>query len=149
MRFKEIKLLPSSWILDVVHYPHKDDEEKLSHWMHIRYGLPLIDLERDPTNSNACHKIESASKSELKGERRILVVLKTLDDPGLIVHELLHALWYYSSCSGTEMSYETQEWQALHLEYTFNEVINPKTWQVIPLKSIQLPKTVACTSPSS
>ena len=139
MKFKEIKLLPSSWILEVVHYPHDDNEDKLDIWMHMRYGIPLIDLQRE-VNGNACHSIESGLKSELKGSKRILVVLTTLDDPGLIVHELLHALWHYSKFSGTNMNIDSQEWQALHLEYTFNEVINPKTWEKLVLKSIQLPK---------
>jgi len=135
MKFKEVPLLPSNWMMDVVECSRKH-ADKLAIWMHQRYGLPMHLLE--PDDINACHNIESGTNSPLKGHKRILVVVEDLKRDDIMVHELIHALWYYAKNTGSEMSFDTQEWQAIMYEYMYKQVNDPKEWEKIPLKSIQL-----------
>jgi hypothetical protein len=135
MKHKEIKLLPSQWTMDVVECA-KEDFERLDIWMHKRYGLPTCELVGQ--NINAVHSIKSSSKSILKGKKLILLAVNDLNDDGVLVHELIHALWYHAEHVGYEMHYETQEWQAIMFEYMFNEIKDKKGWKKVPLKCTRL-----------
>jgi hypothetical protein len=135
MKHKEIKLLPSQWTMDVVECAN-EDYEKLDVWMSKRYGIPMCELD-DGHNINAVHSIESSPKSPLKGRRLILLALNDLNDDGVLVHELLHVLWHHAKHVGYNMDYESQEWQAIMIEYIFNEVKDKKGWKRVPAKDMK------------
>ena len=77
---------------------------------------------------NECCTVQSGKDSEVKGHKRIVIVLESLNDKGIIVHELIHAIWYASKQIGYEMNYDSQEWQAVLFEYLFTEVTNRKDY---------------------
>lgn len=118
--FKEISIQPSKWHLDIIVCKDKKETEQ---FYKDRYGIP------DPeVGENECASIDSAKKGQLKGEHRIVIHLMSLSNKSIIVHELIHALWYTSKAIGYEMNYDSQEWQAVLFEYLFREVINRKDY---------------------
>jgi hypothetical protein len=135
MRHKVIELLPSNWTMDIVECA-EEDWERLDIWMHKRYGIPMHNL--DGQNLNACHSIESSVKSPLKGLKLILLTIKDINDDKVLVHELLHALWHHAQYVGYEMTFDTQEWQAIMLEYMFTKAKEKKGWKKVPLKYTRL-----------
>lgn len=135
IKFKEIPLLPSNWTLDVI-VSAKDDPH-FRQFIHKRYGIPIVDLERDK-NLNTCNTIDSGSDSILQGETRIVVILRSLKNKEIVVHELIHALWHAARCIGYEMTVDTQEWQAVMYEYMYVQTLSSKGW--IPVKKAKCKK---------
>jgi len=116
--FKEIKLLPSLWILDV--YVTKDIE-KLSKIYQERYAI--CGCEADNSEENEVFSIESGKKTKLNGEKRIVLCLGSLKDKSILVHELIHVLWHYGKITGSKIIDESQEWQAIFVEWLYNEIL--------------------------
>jgi len=115
MKYKEIRIYPSVWTMDVI---ISNSEKDLKNISEKRYGI--FD---DPIMFNQCCSIHSEKKGELNCEKRVVLSLKSLKDKKTIVHELIHAIWHISEYVGYEMSYNTQEWQAVLFEYLYDEIL--------------------------
>ena len=103
MKYKEIKLQPSLWTLDVI---TGGTLKKVNKFCKKRYGInDYVESEKDECSEVATHK-----KSDLKGERRIVIIIKSLKDKRAVVHELIHAIWMFAKVIGYDMNYDTQEW---------------------------------------
>lgn len=116
MKIKEIRVYPSIWYLDVI---VADNQKDLDYISKKRYGI-----KDDPILPNECSSIDSSKKSELKGERRVVISIKSLDDVETIVHELIYAIWHLARYIGYEIDYDTQEWQAVLYEYLYKEALD-------------------------
>ena len=122
MKFKEIKIQPSLWTLDVI---VGGSQKKVNKLCKKRYGIgDYMDSEKDE-----CSEVQTHKKSELKGERRIVIIIASLKDKRAVVHELIHAMWMFAKAIGYEMNYNTQEWQAVLYEYLFHEILDKKGYK--------------------
>lgn len=119
MKFKEIKILPSLWTLDVLIV---EDEKDAIKFQVERYGIRKrhVDTEK---NINSVTTMVSSKKSILKGETRIILILENLQCLKTIVHELVHVLWHFGRETGSEITFHSQEWQAILMEYLFDQVL--------------------------
>ena len=119
LRTKEVTLYPSPlWKVDVI---VGGTYEQVNDYFKLRYGLEYDDTD------NCVYTIDTASNSELKGHRRIVMRLQSLDK-SVLIHELIHVIWHASKCIGWEMNYGSQEWQACTIEMLFNECVDTKTY---------------------
>lgn len=124
---REIRYYPSLWKLDVFVLSYKD-REKLSDIFHKKYGASK-DYYLDEIDFKPCViTIDSTNWSELKGERRIVMILYNRN-LSIIVHEIVHAVWHYSNGSKCAINHESQEWQALLTEYLFDEIRDFKEYK--------------------
>jgi hypothetical protein len=116
IKFKEIKIQPTNWYLDVIICK---DKHKIAQFMHKRYGAS-VEYYEDELFTEFVSTISSTYKSECNGRKRIVMVLYDMNR-GILVHELVHVLWHFSKNSGVNMCYDSQEWQAILFEYLYNE----------------------------
>ena len=117
MKFKEIKLLPTLFTLDVF---ITNNVNKLVPIFEKRYGLTLQDMEG--TQINEVSIIDSGKKSELKGHTRICLIMGSFNI-GTIIHEMQHIIWKLSKLTNIELNYDSQEWQACFMEYLYSEIM--------------------------
>lgn len=120
MKFKQITLHPSEHTLDVIITDDASDEQ-ITDFIVNKYKVERLHWNDDPFFDYVCN-IHYGEKHKLKRAKRILMVLKSMDDEVTLVHELIHVLWYAAKRIGYEMTFETQEWQAILYEYLFKEV---------------------------
>lgn len=122
MKFKEIQLFPSVWKVDVIVVDDATTPEDVVKFARKRYGIPehLIDTD---TIVDSVTSLTSSADSQLKGHKRILMVLRDLNDHATLVHELIHVMWHASEFIGLNMNPDSQEWQALFMEYLFTETL--------------------------
>ena len=122
---KEIPILPSAFKLDIIIC---SSVETIANFANKRYGA-TVDYYRESISLNSCNQLNSTDASELKGHTRTVVILrrKSLD---VMAHELIHALWFLASNIGYEMTYESQEWQAVLYEYMLREAMKSDYVQV-------------------
>jgi hypothetical protein len=130
IRFKRIQLAPSEFELDVwiVDEPRRAGNEiteiikrSLSIKMSEEYGMPhqyYYDELLPDCNYVTAHS--GIRKGMSGGTTRILMVINP--DLQILVHELVHVLWYLSEHAKVKLTYESQEWQALMTDYLFNEI---------------------------
>lgn len=121
MRFKEIRLFPSVWKVDVI-LAEDSTPEDIVKFMGKRYGIPEHLCEAE-TIIDSVTSLTSSADSQLKGHKRILMVLQDVTDHATLVHELIHVMWHASKFIGLNMNPDSQEWQALFIEYLFTETL--------------------------
>ena len=126
MKTKTIELLPSPWKLDVI---VTSSRKKAINYQVKTYGLKKALLKEEKQHLNTVSTIISGAKTSRKGETRIVLILDSKANKGVVVHELMHVMWHMSKRSGTEMNYESQEWQALMIEHLFNKVTSRKGYK--------------------
>lgn len=126
IKFKEIPLTPSLWTLDVI--IGKDREEVMKFTMD-RYDMKESEFV-DAQLINTVSWLKSGKKSILKGEQRIVLTLGSLNER-ILVHELVHVLWYYGDRTGSEITVDTQEWQAIFFEWLYVECLKKETYKSI------------------
>jgi hypothetical protein len=114
IKFKTVQFHPSNWKLDIWNVPNKE-MSRMNKLAEKRYGYC------SRFDQNECALMETADTSILKGESRIVIVYDGRDF--VLIHEMIHALWYYSKHSGVEMNYDSQEWQAILFEYLYIEAL--------------------------
>jgi hypothetical protein len=117
IRFKEIRLFPTEFTLDVYVV---DDASILSDMFEERYGADesfILTLK-----TNECLSFETDLYSDLKGDRVFVLILDNLK-PYIVAHELVHLLWQLSETIGVEMNPDSQEWQALFIEHLTSEIL--------------------------
>lgn len=126
IRFKQIRIYPSNWTLDV-YIAANHDKRRLSEIFHKKYGAS-VDYYYEEIVGNQVMSIQSTDLSESQGKLEIVMILcqQRLD---VIVHELIHVIWHYSNNCGVEMTYQSQEWQAVLFEYLFEEVREFNTYK--------------------
>lgn len=108
-----IKLIPTLFQLDLWIGESKDIFNDYGK----RYGLKDFDI-----SDNELSTIESAIDSPMKGHKLFVMKLQSFDR-ATITHELIHLLWHVGKNTGANINYKSQEWQALFVEYVFNEII--------------------------
>lgn len=117
MKFKEIRLYPSVFPLHVYvtdnHYNLEDIFKK-------KYGA--TDEFVASLHTDLALRLETKSGSEMKGMRVFLLILADLK-PDIVAHELIHLLWHFNETVGVEMNSNSQEWQALFIEYLTSEIL--------------------------
>lgn len=126
--FKEIKIQPSVWHLDIIVCANP---EKIGKFLNKRYGIPIHEL-YDKHILDCTTVIEGMKGSDIGEEKRVVVTLASKDIVTL-VHELVHVLWHASSQIGFEMEWESQEWQALLFENLFIEAKNFKSYKKLSI----------------
>lgn len=126
IRFKEVRIQPTRWTLDVWIC---NKPQSLVDLFHKRYGASKEYYEEE-MEANCVMHIDSTDKSELKGERRIIMILEKMDYY-VLVHELIHVLWYTAKRTGCEMNYSTQEWQAILFEYLYKECVRIDEYKTV------------------
>ena len=117
IKFKEIRLYPSVFTLDVY---ITEDASCLTEMFEERYGSDedfILTLDTD-----ICLSFETEFGSTLDGDRVFVIILKHLE-PYIVAHELIHLLWQLNQTIGTNMNIESQEWQALFIEYITGEIL--------------------------
>lgn len=122
MKFKEIRLYPSEFTLDVF---ISKNPFKLKDILRKRYGATddfILSLK-----PNLAIRINSDKDSEMKGLVCFMLFLED-NKPSLVGHELIHTLWQFADLTGAEMNYHSQEWQAMFIEYVTNEIMNDKNY---------------------
>ena len=115
MKTKTIRIYPSDWELDIIIGGTK---KQLENYSEQRYGL-----KDDPITHNECNTIASSKESELKGKTQFCICLKSLQNKGIVVHEIVHVIWHIGESIGYKIVYDSQEWQAILFEYIFNEIV--------------------------
>lgn len=131
IKYKEIRLMPAEHKLDIIEV--EEDDKHLHAFLKARYGLPKS-VTRDTNNIDCCRSVSSGRKSELKGEFRVVVLVRSLKDKPVLVHELIHALWFAADRIGLDMNYDSQEWQALLFEHMYKEATDKNNWTIIKPK---------------
>ena len=117
MRFKEIRLYPTEFTLDIY---ITEDASLLTEIFENRYGADedfILTLDTD-----ICLSFETDIGSELRGHKAFVIILKKLE-PYIVVHELIHLMWQLNETINIEMNKDSQEWQALFMEYLTNEIL--------------------------
>lgn len=125
--FKNVRLWPSEWTLDVFVAPF-EDELAFCDLMHKRYGSSPEYYKEEMGQGKWVWSLSSTDESELKGSKAIVMKLRDFN-LGVLVHELNHVLWHFSKNSGVQLNYDSQEWGSMLLEYLFNETQDPATYQ--------------------
>lgn len=123
--FKEIRLLPTHFDLDVL---VSSCEKTARLFISERY----LDFPGDNEQVINTVNVLPLEVNNKQCEPRILLVLENLRDKAILAHELIHVLWALSELVGTEMSKDSQEWQAHMVSYLFQEIIDiPKNCKVL------------------
>lgn len=125
MKIKVINLYPSEFKLDVI--ISKTASEELTVYARNRYGMP--DTSK-PLHPDECALFYTGHDSPLNGEKRFVICLSELSDR-IIFHEIVHLMWQYCEETGSEMSTNTQEWQAIMFERVFVEIQDIKGYKKI------------------
>ncbi len=125
MYTKTIPLLPTHFYLDVV---ITKSTKKAIKYQHDKYGIPLHILESEPQQINTVAVIESGKRIKVGGTTRIVIILHSFK-PATLMHELIHVLWKTSKLSGVELTYRTQEWQALFLEQLYLQITDKSNYK--------------------
>lgn len=124
--YKEIKLHPSSWCLDIFIC---NDNELLALAFNKYFGASK-EYYKEEGFGNYVASITSTKQSLNKGHRRIVMVLKSYIDY-IFVHEIIHVLFHLSKNSGNEIKYKSQEWVAQMAEYIYINGSDLKTYSKI------------------
>ena len=117
IKFKEIRLYPSEFTLDVY---VTDNVSLLRDAFIAKYGANEAFLSIMHTDMSI--QFETSSEASCKGNRVFVLILSSLDTH-IVFHELMHLLWQFSELSGVELCSESQEWQALFIEYITLEIL--------------------------
>lgn len=120
---KEIKLLPTHFTVDVWVC---SDLDNLAKHFNQRYGASL-EYYKDEISPNQVWTLRATPKSELKGEKRIVMNVNSFD-LGTIVHEVNHIVYHLAKLCQLETSYNSQEWVSYMLEYVFNQCIDKESF---------------------
>lgn len=102
--FKNIRLYPTEFEVDI--WVCKDIEF-LSKKFHDRYGAS-IEYYKDELRPNATQTVVSTLKSELKGDKIIIVNVETFNT-GIFLHELNHVVYYLYNIIHADLHYSAQE----------------------------------------
>jgi hypothetical protein len=121
---KTIRLYPTLFSVDVWICT---DLEELSKCFNIRYGA-TSDYYLGQLSPNQTMRIDSTDNSELNGLRTIVVNLQNYDN-AVIIHEIIHVIWYLSKLTGIEINRKSQEWQAYFVEYLFTEITKSEDYK--------------------
>lgn len=142
IRYKEVKLLPTLFSLDVYivgdRYVNDSmsikDRKTLSKILQDKYGSGYEYWYEEMEDANMVFTITSTKKSEYKGQVRIVMII----NPSLkvLVHEIIHAQWHLSKATALDMNYNSQEWQAVMYEYIFTEIKDFKKIPIFELNNI-------------
>jgi len=119
--FKTIRLEPTNWSLDVI---VGTDADQIATFCAARYGYSKEYHEED-ADGDWVSRFDSKEDSELKGERRIIMKLRDLKNKGIMIHELMHVLFYLEKATAIEINWSSQEWVAIFMERTWNELCRP------------------------
>lgn len=118
-QFKEVRLYPTEFILDVWLCSNLS---KLVGVFIERYGGTKEHYEEKLLeHEDFLTHISTTKESELKGTTRLVMVLSR-KQPHILVHEIHHVLYRLSYLSGVELNEEAQEWGACLADYIFNEL---------------------------
>ena len=140
IRHKEIKLIPSFHKLDVYivgnRYNHnaisKNDRKSIASIFHAKYGGGYEYWYENTKRVNEVFDTVGDKSSEHESMRRIIMIINPSIE--VLVHEIVHVLWFLAKLSGLDMDYKSQEWQACMQEYIFTEVKNFKKIPIFEMK---------------
>jgi hypothetical protein len=118
MKFKEIHLLPTKFSLDVWVC---DDLDELSAAFHVRYGAS-VEYYKGDLHPDAVQIIGSTRESECLGAKVIVMNISELD-AGVVLHEVIHAVFKLSKITGIEICQKSQEWVAYFVENIYEEIL--------------------------
>lgn len=114
---KTIKLLPTSWSVDIWLYEKKGE---LAKKFHKRYGASIEHYEEEYLQ-DAVFVLSSTKKSELKGVSQIVCIVTDKREK-VLLHELNHVVYSLFFQIGISDYPTNQEWHSYYLEYLFEEV---------------------------
>jgi len=128
MKFREIDIQPTMWKLDVI--VTKNMDRKACDFMSKRYGANWESYYNDASTDSVC-TIHGTESSELGSRTRFVMILRGLSEKKIIVHELIHVLYRLEEHIGMEINANSQEWQALMMEYLFDETCKVEKYKTI------------------
>lgn len=117
IKFKEIRLYPSEFTLDVY---VAEDVSLLKDIFKAQYGANEAFL--SIMHKDMAIMFETSIDASMKGNRVFVLILSSLN-PKLVFHELIHFMWQFADVSGVEMTTDSQEWQALFIEYITEQIL--------------------------
>lgn len=118
MKYKEIKLLPTLFYLDVF---ITNDDELLRKTFNKFYGIDTVEMiEKGITADDSVTHIKSTEESKFKGSIRIVMILRDFDS-AITFHEIIHVLFRLELLSGININSDSQEWVACMAEYIYNQ----------------------------
>jgi len=119
VKFKSIRAEPSEWELHIL----ISKDIAVADVMHKKYGASKEYYQDDLDGKvGCCMTISSTKDSEQKGKTVVVIYIRE-KSPNIIVHELIHAMWHLTDRIGYEMSYHSQEWQAILFEHLYKEAM--------------------------
>lgn len=118
MLVKTIRLHPSQFECDII---VTETSEGLKELSMKRYGMVE---EQDVIHINECSYIYTGINSDLKGIKRFVICIESLDDIRVVVHESLHLLWQYGEATKCKITTETQEWQCIFFEDIIDQILD-------------------------
>lgn len=121
MIHKEILLLPTQFVLDFWCFSNK--AEAVDNFS-TKYGLSEYKIGKWIT-SDQVSIIESTTDSLLKGEKRIVMNVSTMNEL-VIVHEIVHVIFKLHRLCNIEIGNKSQEWVAYMSEYIYDEILKMK-----------------------
>lgn len=136
IKYKEIRVYPSDFIMDVVEAP-KEDSKEMIEFLKERYSINTDEFFDSHQTWDFCATIEPGTKNKVKNQIRVLLCVDNLDRADIVVHELVHALYRISDFLQLEVHYDSQEWQAVLMEFLFKEIYTVKGWKEWKSKKIE------------
>jgi hypothetical protein len=116
-KFKQIKLLPSEFTLDVWIGTYKEI------WPIYKSYYEITDEDELGLKPNEVGTITPCLGNKKLKEIRIAIKLVSLDNKNILVHEIIHILWHLANKVGYKMVYDSQEWQAVLAEWLYKEIL--------------------------
>lgn len=125
IRFKEIRLLPTAFTLDVW---VGQDYDRMAKLFKKRYGASKEYYIPELQSANFVATIHGTKKSKIGESIRIIMVLEGFS-PSILVHETTHVCWHLSNVCNVELNYDSQEWHACMMETIVEACLDKKTFK--------------------
>ena len=120
--FTQIKVPMTEYKIDVFVGGTK---EKIQIIQRNRYGLSNSDVE--PIKENECATIDSGQDSIVGCTTRFVIVLKSLDDIPVLIHELFHLMFHISKEIGDfTLSNQSYAWASPMIEQIARDILTAK-----------------------
>lgn len=116
-KFKQIKLIPSEFILDVWIGRNYDVLNKYNKFYNLT-GEDMIGK-----TENWVDTIYFLPKNGKRNTTRICLKITSLQNKKVLVHEIIHILWHLSTVVGYKMVNDSQEWQAVLADWIYTEIL--------------------------
>jgi hypothetical protein len=120
---KSIRIAPSVWYLDVLEGEYDNRMKYLNDNYETEDFIPL-DREGDFVTC-------LYSKNRDDNQYRLILSIDSVEDHITVVHEIVHIIHTWAKETMTDLSYDSQEWQALLSEYLFEKITSKDDYKKV------------------